>query len=180
MLGPEHPSTLNTANNLAQSLATQGKYADAERIQSEVHGVCKRVLGPEHPDTLSAADNLALSLFLQRKYVEAVELFQVVLAGRQRVLEADHPSTLRTMRALENARGHVRAGLQKVKAGKPEARRNVPMTAAPASPTALAEAEARSRTAEAELLAMLELEEAGAKPAGPRGKGKPKASGRRG
>jgi hypothetical protein len=58
LLGPEHPSTLNTANNLAQSLATQGKYADAERIKSEVYGVCKRVLGLEHPDTLSAAGNL--------------------------------------------------------------------------------------------------------------------------
>ena len=42
VLGAEHPDTLTGANNLATSLSRQGKYADAERIQREVHEVEKR------------------------------------------------------------------------------------------------------------------------------------------
>jgi hypothetical protein len=38
--------TLTTANNLALYLSYQGKYAQAERIQREVHAVRKRVLEP--------------------------------------------------------------------------------------------------------------------------------------
>ncbi len=38
VLGAEHPGTLTIASNLALSLKHQGKYAHAERIQSEVVG----------------------------------------------------------------------------------------------------------------------------------------------
>ncbi len=62
VLGAEHPHTLMSAANLACSLLDQGEYADAERIESEVHEVRKRVLGTEHPSTLMSAANLASSL----------------------------------------------------------------------------------------------------------------------
>ena len=58
VLGAEHPDTLATAGNLAMSLSRQGKHADAERIQREVHGARKRVLGAEHPETLRSAADL--------------------------------------------------------------------------------------------------------------------------
>jgi hypothetical protein len=66
VLGAEHPHTLTSANNLALSLSGQGKYADAERIQREVHGALKRVprRGAEHPHTLTSADNLPLAMSL--------------------------------------------------------------------------------------------------------------------
>ncbi len=37
--GEEHPETLTSASNLAQSLSRQGKYSDAERIEREVLAV---------------------------------------------------------------------------------------------------------------------------------------------
>ncbi len=43
--GAEHPDTLTRASNLANSLADQGKHAEAEEMQREVLGVRKRVLG---------------------------------------------------------------------------------------------------------------------------------------
>ena len=50
----EDPERLEAANNLANSLHGQGKYAEAEEMLREVLPVLKRVLGAEHPDTLAA------------------------------------------------------------------------------------------------------------------------------
>jgi prophage DNA circulation protein len=46
----------------AVSLSRQGKYAEAELIERDLHGVLMRVLGAEHPNTLATAANLADSL----------------------------------------------------------------------------------------------------------------------
>ena len=51
LLGVEHPSTLTSASNLAMSLSKQGKYADAERMNREVHEAMMRMHGTEHPST---------------------------------------------------------------------------------------------------------------------------------
>jgi hypothetical protein len=94
VLSPEHPQTLTSASNVAFSLSRQGKYADAERIQHEVHEVEKRVLGAEHPDTLTSAGNLATSLSYQRKHADAERIQREVHEAQKRVLGAEHPNTL--------------------------------------------------------------------------------------
>jgi len=71
VLGAEHPGTLITAGNLADSLSSQGKHDEAVAMQREVLAVRQRVLGAEHPDTLTAAVNLAESLARQGKHDEA-------------------------------------------------------------------------------------------------------------
>jgi hypothetical protein len=91
VLGAEHPSTLRSANNLALSLSDQGKHADAERIQGEVHEVQKRVLGAEHPDTLASASNLAKFLSNQGKSSDAEWIQREVHEVQTRVLGAEHP-----------------------------------------------------------------------------------------
>ena len=58
MLGEEHPDTLNSANNLAASLAYQRKYAEAEEVLQAAIEVCRRVLGDAHPLTLTMAESL--------------------------------------------------------------------------------------------------------------------------
>ena len=58
MLGEEHPSTQNSANNLAASLARQRKYAEAEEVLQAAWEVSRRVLGDAHPRTISYAGNL--------------------------------------------------------------------------------------------------------------------------
>jgi hypothetical protein len=56
MLGPEHPDTLMTRNNLAIALNEQGKYAEAETQDRELIKLYEKVLGPEHPDTQVKSD----------------------------------------------------------------------------------------------------------------------------
>jgi hypothetical protein len=59
VLGPEHPDTLATANNLATALGHQGKHAEAVTVYRELLPIVRRVMGPEHPHTLATAINLA-------------------------------------------------------------------------------------------------------------------------
>ena len=61
----EEDERLVAASMLAASFDAQGKHAEAEQIQREVHAALKRVLGPEHRDTLRAAGNLANALHSQ-------------------------------------------------------------------------------------------------------------------
>ena len=58
----EDRERLAAASNLATSLYSQGKYAEAEEMQRAVLAVRKRVLGAEHPATLTTAGNLAVSM----------------------------------------------------------------------------------------------------------------------
>jgi len=80
VLGAEHPSTLTTASNLASSLLSQEKHAEAEAMHRELLAVLKRVLGSEHPNTLATASNLASSLWSQGKHAEAEAMQREVLA----------------------------------------------------------------------------------------------------
>jgi hypothetical protein len=61
VLGPEHPSTLNTATSLANALNTQGQYAEAAAMHEATLEVRERVLGITHPDTLTTLMNLCAS-----------------------------------------------------------------------------------------------------------------------
>ena len=51
VLGPEHPSTLTSMNNLADTLRAEGDFAGARKLQEETLAIQRRVLGPEHSDT---------------------------------------------------------------------------------------------------------------------------------
>ena len=53
VLGPEHPDTLVSMNNLAATLQAQGDLAGARGLQEQVLDLSRRVLGAEHPDTLT-------------------------------------------------------------------------------------------------------------------------------
>ena len=72
---------LDAAGNLAESLAHQRKYDEAEKMEREVLAVRKRVLGADHPDTLTTAGNLAHSLKSQGKYDEEVAMEREVLCS---------------------------------------------------------------------------------------------------
>src|SRR6266581_3902872 len=56
VLGPEHPDTLSTINNLALLYWNQGKYEQAEPLYQRSLAGRERVLGPEHPDTLGTVN----------------------------------------------------------------------------------------------------------------------------
>jgi tetratricopeptide (TPR) repeat protein len=100
VLGPEHPSTLTSMNNLALVLDSQGKYEAAEEMHRRALELREKVLGPEHPDTLTSINNLALVLDSQGKYKAAGEMHRRALELREKVLGPEHPSTLASMNNL--------------------------------------------------------------------------------
>jgi tetratricopeptide (TPR) repeat protein len=103
VLGAEHPDTLVVANNLAQALANQVKYVEAERIHREVLGVNERVLGAEHRVTLACAANVASILARQGKHADAERIHSRVHGVQTRVLGAEHPETLMVANNLGSA-----------------------------------------------------------------------------
>ena len=80
MLGPEHPDTLTSMENLAKTYSDLGKYDEAEVLQLKVMGLCKKVLGLEHPKTLPRILNLAMTHVIQGKHKEA-ERLQMVMSN---------------------------------------------------------------------------------------------------
>jgi hypothetical protein len=52
VLGPDHPDTLASRNNLANVMQARGKFEEARVLLGEVLAARERVLGPDHPDTL--------------------------------------------------------------------------------------------------------------------------------
>jgi hypothetical protein len=58
VLGPEHPHTLRSVNNLAALLERKGDYAGAQPLYERALEAGAGV-GPEHPDTLMSVNNLA-------------------------------------------------------------------------------------------------------------------------
>ncbi|WP_129678114.1 tetratricopeptide repeat protein [Candidatus Chloroploca sp. Khr17] len=100
--GAEHPDTLLTADNLANTLYAQGDYAAARVRYEAVLEAHTRLLGPEHPHTLITADNLALTLSNQGDDAGARVRYEAVLNAQTRLLGLEHPDTLRTAMGLAN------------------------------------------------------------------------------
>ena len=100
VLGPDHPKTLTTCNNLAVAYHSAGRFDEAIELYERVLADQERVLGPDHPDTLITRNNLAGAYHSAGRFDEAIELFEWVLADRVRVLGPDHPDTLATRNNL--------------------------------------------------------------------------------
>jgi eukaryotic-like serine/threonine-protein kinase len=100
VLGPEHPDTLRSMNNLANVYVDEGKYAQAETLLSQTLEIERRVLRAEHPDTLKAMHNLARVYMAEGKYAEAETLYGQTLEIERRVLGPEHPQTLASMSNL--------------------------------------------------------------------------------
>jgi serine/threonine protein kinase len=93
-LGPDHPLTLYSKNNLAVLYRLRGKYEQAEPLLLEVLRRQEKKHGADHPDTLQSKNNLALLYKDQRKYDQAVALNLEVLQARTARQGPDHPDTL--------------------------------------------------------------------------------------
>jgi tetratricopeptide (TPR) repeat protein len=103
LLGPDHPDTLASVNNLAIACQEAGRKAEAVRLHEQALAGRVRALGPEHPDTLASRNNLAIACQEVGRKAEAVRLHERALAGRERVLGPDHPDTLASRNNLATA-----------------------------------------------------------------------------
>ncbi len=103
MLGPDHPDTLASWNNLAIACQEADRTAEAIRLHERALAGRVRVLGPEHPDTLASRNNLALACQQMGWAAEAITSFRRALSGRERVLGPEHPDTLASRNGLAAA-----------------------------------------------------------------------------
>ncbi len=100
LLGPDHPDTLASVNNLAIACQEVGRKAEAVRLHERALAGRERVLGPDHPDSLASRNNLAIAYEQMGWAAEAISSFRRALAGRERVLGPDHPDTLASRNGL--------------------------------------------------------------------------------
>jgi tetratricopeptide (TPR) repeat protein len=99
-LGPDHPATLNSMNNLAASYFVAGQIERALKLREETLALRKAKLGPDHPATLTSMNNLADCYGAAGQYERALKLHEETLALRKAKLGPEHPDTLASMNSL--------------------------------------------------------------------------------
>ena len=103
LLGPDHPDTLASRNNLAGAYESAGRLDEAIALYKHVIADCTRVLGDDHPNTLTSRNNLAGAYGSAGRLTEAIALYEQVLTDRTRVLGEGHPHTLASRNNLAGA-----------------------------------------------------------------------------
>jgi tetratricopeptide (TPR) repeat protein len=91
VLGPEHPHTLTSVNNLAVLLRSKGDNAGAEPLYRRALEARERVLGPEHPNTLKSVNNLALLLNNKGDHAGAEPLYRRALEAKEKTGQGGQP-----------------------------------------------------------------------------------------
>ena len=74
-LGPDHPSTLTSRNNLAGAYQDAGRLDEAIALYEQTLEDRTRILGTNHPDTLASRHNLANAYLAAGRSEEAKKLF---------------------------------------------------------------------------------------------------------
>ena len=93
-LGPDHPDTLNSRNNLAAAYWSAGRTAEAIAMHEATLKAQETKLGPDHPDTLTSRNNLAEAYHAAGRTTEAIPLLEATLKAQETKLGPDHPDTL--------------------------------------------------------------------------------------
>ena len=93
-LGPDHPSTLASRNNLAYAYRDAGRLDEAIALYEQTLEDRTRILGPHHPDTLISRNNLAGAYRDAGRLDEAIALYEQTLEDSTRILGPHHPRTL--------------------------------------------------------------------------------------
>ena len=96
LLGPDHPHTLSSRNNLAHAYRQTGWLAKAIPLYERTLADWTRLLGSDHPRTLRSCNYLAAAYREAGRLADAVHLYERTLADRRRVFGPDHPSTVRS------------------------------------------------------------------------------------
>jgi tetratricopeptide (TPR) repeat protein len=100
-LGPDHPGTAHSLNNLATLYLQSGPLRrEAEPLFRRALAIKEKALGPDHPDTALSFNNLAELYRAQGRYGEAEPLHQRALAIREKALGSDHPDTASSLHNL--------------------------------------------------------------------------------
>ena len=102
-LGPDHPHTLASCNNLACAYHDAGKLEEAITLYEQNLKDFEDLLGPNHPSTLTSRNNLAGVYQATGRLDKAITLYEQNLKDRTHILGPHHPSTLTSRNYLANA-----------------------------------------------------------------------------
>ncbi|MGW9452435.1 tetratricopeptide repeat protein, partial [Streptomyces sp. NPDC055632] len=105
LLGPDHPDTLTTRNNLAHWRGEAGDAQGAADAFDKLLDDRIRILGLDHPDTLITRSNLASRRGEAGDTQGATDAFDKLLNDQLRILGPDHPHTLTAQSNLAHWRG---------------------------------------------------------------------------
>lgn len=100
LLGPDHPDTLTSQNNLAVAYQEARRPAEAIPLFERSLAALERRLGFDHPDTVTTRNNLAVAYRDASRPGEAIPLVERALAALERRLGPDHPDTVTTRNNL--------------------------------------------------------------------------------
>ena len=92
--GTDDLASIDSANNLANCIQVQGRYAEAEIIYRQVMEKYTHTIGAEHPNAINGACNLAMCIDSQGRYAEAEPLLRMALKAATRVRGPDNPYTI--------------------------------------------------------------------------------------
>ena len=102
-LGPDHPSTLTSRNNLAGAYQDAGRLDDAITLYQQTLKDFTRIVGPDHPGTLTSRNNLASAYRASGRLQDAITLYKQTLTDRSRILGPTHHDTLTSRDNLAGA-----------------------------------------------------------------------------
>ena len=102
-LGPDHPSTLASRNNLATAYQAAGRLDEAIALYEQNLEDRTRILGPHRPDTLTSRNNLAGAYLDAGRLQDAIALYEQNLEDRTHILGPHHPDTLTSRNNLAEA-----------------------------------------------------------------------------
>ncbi len=87
-------------HNLASTLQSRGKHAEAELVLRESLDLRRKLLGDEHPDIAASLNNLAWLLHDKQRLEEAEPLYREALAIQRKVYGREHPAIAATLNNL--------------------------------------------------------------------------------
>ncbi|MCP4427954.1 MAG: tetratricopeptide repeat protein, partial [Chloroflexi bacterium] len=90
-LGPGHPDTAVSLNNLGELLRAMGAYGEARPYYERALAIWEEQLGPDHPQTAAGNNNLGALLQAMGEYGEARPYYERALAIFEKKLGSDHP-----------------------------------------------------------------------------------------
>ena len=93
VLGPDHPDTAKTYNNIGSVYGDMGDYGKAlEYFQKDLR-ISEKLLGPNHPSTAGTYCSIGEVYRAMGDYDKALEYLQKALKINEEVPELNHPST---------------------------------------------------------------------------------------
>jgi tetratricopeptide (TPR) repeat protein len=101
-LGPDHPDTAQSLNNLAFMLQVLGDPKAARHLFERALAIREKTLGFEHPETATSVNNLAALLQAQGDLNEARPLLERALTIREKTLGPEHRDTATSVNDLAN------------------------------------------------------------------------------